>query len=33
MESTDIENWTQFEVNNNLAESLVANNFERPTEI
>lgn len=31
--ATDIENWTQFEMNEGLAETLVANGFQAPTEV
>ena len=30
---TAVENWTDFEMNEALAESLVANKFEKPTEV
>ena len=30
---TDIENWLQFEMNESLSETLVANKFVKPTEI
>ena len=32
-EKTAVENWTDFEMNEALAESLVANKFEKPTEV
>lgn len=32
-EKTVVENWTDFEMNEALAESLVANKFEKPTEV
>lgn len=30
---TDMENWTQYELNEDLAESLVANGFTKPTPV
>ena len=32
-QETDVENWTQFELNEELAESLVANGFTKPTPV
>ena len=33
MQKTQLDNWTNFELNEALAESLVANKFEKPTPV
>ena len=30
---TELENWTDFQLDPSLAEALVANNFKKPTEV
>lgn len=32
-QATEIENWTQFDLNDSLAEALVANGFKKPTDV
>jgi superfamily II DNA/RNA helicase len=29
----ELENWTQYQLDESLAESLIANNFEKPTNV
>ena len=32
-QETEIENWTQFDLNEALAEAVVANGFKKPTDV